>query len=241
MSFTINNKVALITGANRGIGKAIAEYFLCHGVGKVYAAVRNLNSVNDLVQQYGSRVVPLYVDINKPNSIAQLALRSQDVHLIINNAGILAPSSILDENSEEALMSELTVNTFGLIRIAKAFSTILQHNRGALVQLNSIGSLKSFPALSTYCASKAASYSITQSLKNEFADKGVRIISVHPGPIATDMGKLSGMIEMAKPAVIVAEAIVKALALENFHVFPDPIAKEFENAYHSYAQNMIEA
>jgi len=242
MNFDVKDKVALVTGANRGIGKAILESLISHGAQKVYAAVRNLASVTDLVAKYGDKVSPVYVDIAKPDTIKKLAETAQDVELVVNNAGVLKAADPLSENSEQAFEQELNINTFGLIRMAKAFAPILEKNgKTAFVQLNSVASIKNFFGFTTYSASKAASYSITQGLRETFMPKGISVLSVHPGPIATDMADDAGFREIAEPASLVSEGIVESLKAGDFHLFPDSAARDFEGAYHSYATNIIEA
>ena len=242
MDFDIQNKVALVTGANRGIGKAIVESLLAHGASKVYAAIRNLDSVTELASKYGDKLVPIYVDISKPETITELANSAKDVQLVVNNAGILRNANPLSGNVEEAFMEELSVNTFGLIRVARAFAPILEKNSpSALVQLNSVASIKNFTDFTTYSASKAAAYSITQGLRDVLKPKGVTVLSVHPGPIATDMADDAGFTEMAEPASVVSEGIVTSLKNGDFHLFPDSMARDIQGVYQAFATNIIEA
>lgn len=241
MSFDINNKIALVTGANRGIGKAIVESFVQHGAKKVYLAVRNLESTADLVSQFGGIVVPVYVDMSAPESISALAETATDVDIVVNNAGILKLADPLSDDVEELFNQELTVNTFGLIRMAKAFIPVLEKNGGgAFVQLNSVASIKNFAGFTTYSASKAAAYSLTQGLRDQVSDKGIQVLSVHPGPIATDMANEAGMGEMGHPVDSVSEGIVASLKAGDFHLFPDEMAKQFEASYSSYSNSFIE-
>ncbi len=128
------------------------------------------------------------------------------------------------------------------MRVAQAFAPVLKHNGGgAFVQLNSVVSLKCFADFSTYCASKAASYSLTQALRTLMAAQGTQVFSVHPGPIKTDMGHAAGFDEVADPPECVAEALLQAFKTGQFHVFPDKMAKQFESAYASFAKNIIES
>jgi NAD(P)-dependent dehydrogenase (short-subunit alcohol dehydrogenase family) len=240
MSLSIENKIALVTGANRGIGKAIVESFLEHGAKKVYLAVRNPESTRELAQKYGDKVVTLQVDVADADSIKNLAEHAKDVNVVVNNAGVLEIADPLSSNVEEALTKELNINVFGLIRIAKAFAPILEANSGALVQLNSVASIKNFTGFSTYSASKAAAYSLTQGLRDQLAPKGITVLSVHPGPIATDMGKKAGF-EVADPSSSVSEGIVASLKVGDFHLFPDTVAKQFEGAYQGFADAIINA
>jgi NAD(P)-dependent dehydrogenase (short-subunit alcohol dehydrogenase family) len=220
MSISIENKVALVTGANRGIGEAIVESFLNHGAKKVYLAVRNPASTKAMEEKYGDKVVTVKADLTDAASITQLAEQAKDVDVVVNNAGILIPSSPLADGAEAALTKELDVNVFGLLRVANAFAGILEANHGALVQLNSVASIKCFADFATYSASKAASYSLTQGLREKLGEKGVAVLSVHPGPIATDMAVQAGFTD-GDSTTCVAEGIVSALAAGDFHLFPD--------------------
>ncbi|MFK7795322.1 MAG: SDR family oxidoreductase [Gammaproteobacteria bacterium] len=238
----ISNKVALITGANRGIGKVIAESFLDNGAKKVYAAVRDTDSANELIEKYGDRVSTIKIDLANPQSITDAAKIATDAEIIVNNAGVLTSTTPLDSSAVENLSFEMDINVGGLIRMAQAFSPVLKQNGGgALIQLNSIASIKNFVPFTTYSASKAAAYSVTQSLKDLLGEQGTFVMSVHPGPIATDMGDAAGLTDIAEPASLVSDAIIEGLKQGAFHVFPDTMAKQVESAYHYYAENVVEA
>ena len=242
MGYEIQGQVALVTGANRGIGKAILEGLLKEGAAKVYAAVRDLSSAAALTEAFGDRVVPLELDLTNPELIKKAAEAAGDVSLVVNNAGVLTSTSALSPEAVEALQYEIDTNVFGLIRVAQAFAPVLKANGGGvLVQLNSVASFKSFPPFSTYCASKAAAYSVTQTLRELLQEQGTAVISVHPGPIDTDMGDSAGLKEIAEPPELVSDAIVAALKNGEFHVYSDTLAKEVGAAYQSFAENVIEA
>ncbi len=243
MSFELKGRVALVTGANRGIGKAIAESFVAHGASKVYLAVRSPDSTKELISKYGDKVVPLHVDVAQAKSIESLVQQASDVSVVVNNAGVLELEEPLSENAESALLREFTINALGLLRMAQAFYPVLEKNTvdnegSAFIQLNSVASIKNFHGLTTYSASKAAAYSITQGLRESFEPQGIQVLSVHPGPIDTDMAAQVGM--DGEPATVVSEGIISALKSGDFHLFPDSVAKEFEDLYQSYAKNMIE-
>ena len=164
MGFEVSGKTALVTGANRGIGKQIVETLLSEGAAKVYAAVRDLDSAQPLVKEHGDKIVPVHLDLAQPDTITDAAETASDVELVISNAGVLKTASPLSDGAIDALTFEMEINVFGLIRMAQAFAPVLKSNGGGVfVQLNSVASLKAFPDFATYCASKAASYSITQS------------------------------------------------------------------------------
>jgi NAD(P)-dependent dehydrogenase (short-subunit alcohol dehydrogenase family) len=238
----IEGSKALVTGANRGIGRAIAEALLEAGAARVYTAVRRIESAGELADRYGDRVHPLHLDLEKPETIMAAASMASDVDLVVNNAGMLQVASALDSNALSSLQKEMEVNVFGLIRVAQAFAPVLKANGGgALVQLNSVASIKCFPDFATYSASKAAAYSITQGLKEKLSGQGTAVVSVHPGPIDTEMARTAGLGDMAEPPSLVADAIIKALENGAFHVFPDSMARDFWSAYHAYAEAVIES
>jgi len=238
----IQNKTILITGANRGIGKTILETVLQRGAAKVYAAVRDVTTVQPLIERFGAKVVALEIDLTKPDTVTAAANVATDVDVVINNAGVLKPVNALDPAAFATLDFELDINVYGLLRVAQAFAPVLKANGGgALVQLNSVASIKSFADFSTYAATKAASYSLTQALRDSLADQGTQVVSVHPGPIATDMADSAGFTEIAESPAVVAEGIIEALANESFHVFPDTMAKQVGGVYQSFAENVVEA
>lgn len=242
MPYPIKDKVVLVTGANRGIGKAITEAFLEQGATKVYAAVRNIETAGELVAKYEDRVIPVELDLARPETISAAAKTASDVTLVVNNAGVLLNATPLSENAIEMMQFEMETNVYGLIRVAQAFVPVLKaHGNGAFVQLNSVASLKSFPDFATYSASKAASYSITQALKWILADSGIQVVSVHPGPIATDMAQAAGLGEIAESPTLVADVILDALAHDKFHAYPDTMAKQVGAAYANFAKNVVEA
>ena len=208
----VKDKIVLVTGANRGIGKAFVDVLLRRGVSKVYAGVRNVaHATEDVFQTYDkNKVVPIYIDLSKPESIEKAATIAKDVHVVINNAGILmrlsegkeSPSfSLFDREAITNFQQEMAVNVYGLMYVAQHFLPVLQTNlsndtdgTAAFIQINSVGSFRcAVPQVCTYSASKAAAYSFTQSIRKSLQEstiassQRIRVLSVHPGPIATDM------------------------------------------------------
>lgn len=242
MGIDISGKNVLITGANRGIGKAIVDSCIASGAGKIYAAVRDVSSAQPLVDQYGDKVQPVALDLSKPETITAAASTASDVDVVISNAGVLKTASPLDADAIEALEFEININVIGLLRMAQAFAPVLKANGGgAFVQLNSVASLRAFPAFATYAASKAAAYSITQALRDVLKENGTQVLSVHPGPIATDMGSDAGFDDIAEPASLVGDGIVAALKSGDFRLYPDSMAKQVGEAYASFAANVVDS
>jgi len=242
ISYDINGKITLVTGANRGIGKAIVEAFVNKGATKVYAAVRNLDSAVPLIKRYGNKVVPVELDLAKPETITAAAEAANDVQVVINNAGIFIASTPMASDAIDLLELGVKINVFGLIRVAQAFAPVLKVNGGgAFVQLNSVASLKCASNFALHSASKAAAYSITQALHELLGQQGTAVLSVHPGLIATDMSDAAGLAGLAEPASLVAEGIITALKAGEFHLFPDSMAKRVGSAYQSFSESVIEA
>ena len=239
MSINLKNKTAVVTGANRGIGLTITEQFLAAGAKKVYLAVRSPESVKSLEQHYSNRVQAIQVDVADKASIQNLAAQTTDAEVVVNNAGVLKSAAPTDADAEAALQFEFNINTLGLLRMAQAYEPILaKQPEAAFVQLNSVASIKNFTPFSTYSASKAAAYSLTQGLQESWEDLGIQVLSVHPGPIATDMAKQAGFDE-ADTTEVVAKGIVQALEKGDFLLFPDQVAQQIQTAYQDFANNVI--
>ncbi len=240
----IKGRVALVTGANRGIGKALTEALLTAGAAKVYAAARNTAALDALKQQYGSRVELLTLDVTNGDQVAAAAAKATDVDLLINNAGVAsAPlgTSIASMEHFEAGRAEMEVNYFGALRLVQAFAPILARNGGgAIANISSVAGLTNFPPLASYSASKAAVRSLTQAARVHLAEQGTQVFGVYPGPVDTDMAAEIPM-EKVSPASI-ATAILAAIESGTLEVFPDPfsaqIGVQFEASPSALEQQM---
>mmetsp|Transcript_19953 Transcript_19953/g.30210 ORF Transcript_19953/g.30210 Transcript_19953/m.30210 type:complete len:255 (+) Transcript_19953:39-803(+) len=239
--YDVKDKVILITGANRGIGKAFVDGFFKHGAKKVYAAVRTISSVDPLVELHGAdKLIPIHIDLQKVSSIQEAAKIATDVQVVVNNGGVLDLTSPLSENAISSLEFQMDVNVYGLMHMAQNFVPILVKNGGgSFVQLNSLSSLRC-PANNffAYAASKSASFAITQSLRTSLPN--TLVVSVHPGPIATDMVDAFGGGSKAEPASQVADALVEAMKKGEFMVYPDSKSREIGDAYKSFQEKVIE-
>ena len=215
----IKNATVLVSGANRGIGKAIVEGLLAGGVKKVYATARDTAKLtfND------DRVVPLTLDVTDAASAAALTQAAPDIDMLINNAGVLHFASITEGDLSE-IEQDLNVNYYGIIHVVRALLPALKKSKGSIVNMGSVVSFASMPAIGGYSASKAAVHSLTLALRGELAPHGIDVHGVYPGPIDTDMAKDLPM-EKASTADTAA-AILAGIEAGDTHIAPDPMAKE---------------
>jgi NAD(P)-dependent dehydrogenase (short-subunit alcohol dehydrogenase family) len=177
----IEGATALVTGANRGIGKAYAEELLARGAAKVYAGVRDVSTVTD------ERLVPIQLDVTDPARIAEVAAELTDVDLVVNNAGTGLPALPLDARLEDARY-ELEINYLSIVSMTEAFAPVLAANGGgAVVNMLSIVSFAGFPNLATYSASKAAAWSYSNSSRLQLKAQGTEVVGVHVGYVDTDL------------------------------------------------------
>ncbi|MBC7844684.1 MAG: SDR family oxidoreductase [Gemmatimonadaceae bacterium] len=233
MSQAVEGSIALVTGANRGIGRAIVDALIEGGAKKVYAAARSISSLDALTRQHGSVIVPVELDVTKTGQIAAAALSADDVTLVVNNAGIAvdAGADFADINLEAA-REQLEVNAFGTLAVTQAFAPHLKRNGGGtLVNIVSVVGLGSFPTFVGYSASKAAMHSITQASRLALAAQGTRVIGVYPGPVDTDMAREIPMEKASASSV--AEQILIAIEAGTEEVYPDPIAQQLGGLYSS--------
>jgi NAD(P)-dependent dehydrogenase (short-subunit alcohol dehydrogenase family) len=240
MSTEVKGSVAFITGANRGIGKAITEGLLEAGASKVYTAVRDLKSVEPLKERFGDRIHSIEFDLARPETLEAAAKIATDTNIVVSNAGVVKLATPLDDNMIDGLQAQMEGNVYPLVRLAQTFGPILKQNGGgALVQMNSLASLMNFLPFTGYAASKAASYAVTQGLREAWVGQGTQIISVIAGAIKTDMADSAGMGEGAPPPSIVADGIIEAMKTGAFFVFPDEAAQDVSKAYQPFAEGVL--
>lgn len=197
----INNAVALVTGANRGIGLAFTRELLARGARKVYGGARDPSTI----KQPGVQAVRL--DVTKPAEIAAAAALAGDVTLLINNAGVGHVGGFLAPDSEEVARRQLETNYFGMLRTSKAFAPVLATNGGgALLNVLSIVSWVNAGQLSAYAASKSAAWSLTNSLRFELAPQKTQVLALHMAFVDTDLVRaIEG--EKTSPEDIVKRAL----------------------------------
>lgn len=220
------DKVILVTGANRGIGKSLVTALLNNGAGKIYASCRDLKKM----PVFGDdRIVPLQLDITDIKQVARIAVAASDTEILINNAGTLSPGNIL-QGEPSGMEKDLEVNYFGTIKMMRAFAPILMKNKPAImINIVSIAAYSPLPSIAGYAASKAALYSATQSVRIELAKKDVTVYAVNPGAIDTDMNKGSDW-DMPDPdstAIKILESVVSG----KLDIIPDVMGQGMYTAW----------
>jgi len=238
--FSASGKIAFVSGANRGIGKAIAIELLEKGAKRVYAAARDTRSLNNLMSHYCERLVPIELDVTDASSIARAAEAARDVQILVNNAGVLHMGGFFSKDAEENMKKDFDVNVWGLLKLSRAFIEILKNNRpSVIINISSVAGLGNMPMIGSYSASKAAMHSMTQGIRGELAQEDILVMGVYPGPIDTDMAK---GFEMEKDSPQnVAKAIVQALVTGEEDVFPDVMSKEIGKTYMSNPKEIEKA
>ncbi len=191
----------LVTGANRGIGLAFARAALARGARRVYAGARDPATVTL------PGVVPIRLDVNAPADIAAAAQQASDVTLVINNAGIAQFGGLLSTDAEPRLREQLETNLFGVLRVARAFGPLLAANGGgALLNVASVASWVTMPALAAYAVTKSATWSLSNGLRNELRGQGTQVLTLHMGFVDTDMTQGIAM-PKSRPEDIVERAL----------------------------------
>ncbi len=178
----IKNSVAIVTGANRGIGLAFVKELIARGAKKIYAGARDPADVTI------DGVEPIKLDVTRADDVVAAATRAKDVTLVVNNAGIGAFGGFLNEGSEDVARSMLETNYFGVLRMSSAFApTLALHGGGALLNVLSIASFINGGQMAAYAASKSAAWSLTNSLRHELAAQKTQVLGLHMAFVDTDM------------------------------------------------------
>lgn len=210
---------ALVTGANRGLGRCIAEELLIAGIEQLYLAAPQAESLAELVANDSDRVVPIALDITNETQVRQAAKRASDVDFVFNNAGTGYFSTPLAADLDLA-ERDFRVNVLGTLRVIQAFTPVLEgKGGGTFVNVLSLLALAPITWMSPYCASKAASYSLSLSLRAELSSKGISLIDVYPGAMDTDLMK--GVDAQKADPREVAKAILESLESGVEDITPD--------------------
>jgi NAD(P)-dependent dehydrogenase (short-subunit alcohol dehydrogenase family) len=180
----LKDSVVLITGANRGIGLAFAKAALARGARRVYAGARNPSTIAL------AGVEPLKLDVTSSADVAAAAKACGDVTVVVNNAGIARPGSLLLPDAAETVQSHLETNLFGILRMMRSFAPILAANGGgAFLNVLSVASWINSGTLNAYAISKTAAWSLTNGLRNELKQQKTQVLAMHMGFVDTDLAK----------------------------------------------------
>ena len=226
---SITGKTVLITGANRGLGRALVDEALKRGAKRVYAASRQP------IEHLDERVTPLVIDITDAGQIDAAVKRVDSLDVLINNAGISVPNDMSDR---ESIDRHLAVNVFGTWGVTQAFLPALTESGGRVVNVVSLAAFAAVPVLPAYSASKAAQFSLTQSVRALAAAGGVAVHAVLPGPIDTDMVR-----DLPVPKTSpddVARGVLDGIESGQEEIFPDPFSASFAHSWRSGAAKEFE-
>jgi NAD(P)-dependent dehydrogenase (short-subunit alcohol dehydrogenase family) len=229
MNMNIEHTTALVTGANRGLGRALVAALLARGARRVYATARDPKSLEALVRSGPERIVPLALDVTSAASLKAAAERATDLDLLVNNAGVLASYDLL-ESAPDALAADFNTNAFGLVAAIKSFLPALARaaargpGRAGVVNVLSVVALGNMPSLGGYSASKAAALSFTQALRPGLARRGISVHAALPGAIDTDMVRSFEMPKTSPESV--ARGILEGVEQGLDDIAPDPMSRE---------------
>jgi NAD(P)-dependent dehydrogenase (short-subunit alcohol dehydrogenase family) len=226
---TIEDRAVLVTGANRGIGQALVEEALSRGARRVYAGTRQPLDHPD------ERVTPLTLDITNAAQVQAAIERITSLDILINNAGLAISEDLSDR---AALEQHLAVNLYGTYDVTQASLPLLTRSRGAIVNVLSVAAFASLPIIPAYSVSKAAAFSLSQSLRGLLASRGVTVHVVLPGPVDTDMSR-DLEVPKASPASVAA-AIFDGLQNGEEEIFPDPMSELLAESWRSGALKALE-
>jgi NAD(P)-dependent dehydrogenase (short-subunit alcohol dehydrogenase family) len=218
----ITAKTVLVTGANRGLGRALVEETLRRGAERVYAGAR------EPIAHPDNRVTPLIIDVTNFAQIQAAAERVESLDILINNAGVSVPDDLGDRSAFER---HLAVNLYGTLDVTRAFLPKVTRTRGRIVNVVSLGAIAAVPVLPAYSVSKAAQLSLTQSLRALVAGAGVSVQVVMPGPIDTDMVRDLPVPKTAPESV--ARGVVDGIERGEEEIFPDPMSAALADGWRS--------
>lgn len=219
----IKGSVALVTGANGGIGHAFIQELLKRGATKIYLGVRDPASVRGLLAE-SSKLVPITLDVTNPKQIEEAAKAASDITLLINNAGTVAFSGALAAKDSRAARQEMEVNYFGVLALTQALrGTPALQKGGAIVNVLSFLALATLPVAGTYSASKSAALALTRTLRAELKPRGVQVVGVLP--VQTDTPAYSALPEPKLQPEEVAAGTLDGLEAGAEEVFPGALSR----------------
>jgi len=221
----IKNSVAIVTGANRGIGEGFVRELLAAGAAKVYAGARDPASAEHLVAEGGGRVVAIRLDVAKPEQILEAAKTCTDVSIVVNNAGAFTHNFLIGADNIDGAREEMEVNYFGPVLMCRAFAPILAANGGgAIANVLSVGGIVAAPNMGGYSPSKFAMRAAGSCIRAELAGQGTTVSSLIVGSVDTRMAShVQGSKESPND---IAKAGIKAIIRGTDEVDTDRMAVE---------------
>lgn len=219
---TVTSTTAIVTGAGRGLGRALVDALLERGVAHVHGTARDPRTV-----RVDPRVTPHRLELTDPASVRALAEATRGTSLLINNAAAAALKPLLAATSGD-VESEWRTNVLGTLELTRAVITAMPPG-GAVVNVLSLLALAPVPAMAGYSASKAAAHSMTQALRSSLAERGIAVVGVYPGGIDTDM--LRGVDAPKAAPRTIAEAILDGVLAGEEDVFPGSVAAEMSGIW----------
>lgn len=232
-TFNAKNKIALVTGANRGIGEGFVKTLLAKGASKIYAAARDTANLVELVKTNPDVIVPIELDVTNDEQISALTAQITDLDLLVNNAGIANSCYNTGDAAIEIARLEMETNYFGPLRITQELLPLLKKEGDtAIINISSIAGIGNFPALGPYSSTKAALHSYTEGLRSELEQHNVTVVGVYPGPTDT---RIAEGFEVEKPSPeSVAIAALNGAEAGQGTVVPDAMAQEW---YQLFVEN----
>jgi NAD(P)-dependent dehydrogenase (short-subunit alcohol dehydrogenase family) len=225
----IADSVVLVTGANRGIGRALVEEALKRGARRVYAGTRQPLDHPD------GRVTPLTLDVTDAAQTQAAVDKVASLDILINNAGV----ALFDDLSDRAALERhLAVNLFGMYDVTRGFLPLLIQSRGAIVNNLSLAAFAPLPIIPAYSISKAAAFSLSQSLRALLAGRGVSVHAVLTGPVDTDMNRGFDIPKSSPESV--ASAILEGVERGEEDIFPDPMSATMAESWRGGATKALE-
>lgn len=215
----LENKIALVTGANGGLGTAIVKELLEKGIGKIYCGVKSLEKGKDL-EQLSNKISIVDLDLSNNIILENNLSNLENIDLLINNAGVNSGKRVFDEEN-----SDFAINVQGTLKVTQQLSNKINPN-GTIVNITSILALCNLPIMGLYCASKSALHSLTQAMRAEMSSKSIQVLEVLPGPIDTKMTPDDSM-PKTSPQNIALE-IIKAIETNQEEVYPDDFSKSIK-------------
>ena len=222
-AMNISGSVALVTGANRGIGRTLVEGLVAKGARKIYAGARDPSTLQDLTTAHSDVVESIELDITDHSAVAKAAAACQDVELLINNAGINHNTSLIAVENLDNARAEMETNYFGTLAMCRSFAPVLRSNGGGcIVNMLSVLSRVTLPLMGSLCASKAATLRLTQGVRAELTAQNTTVIGVIPGAVDTQMTKDLPPPKM--PPKEVAKAVMEAIEAGTEDIYPGDMA-----------------